>query len=135
MQPETLIAVEHVSRDYAKHRAVDDISFSVRRGEVLGFLGPNGAGKTTTMQILCGVLAPSAGTVRIAGHDIIEHPGAAKAHLGYLPELPPLYPDLSVDQYLLYTASLRRMPRKRRAAALANCKARCGLEDVGHRLI
>ena len=135
MHKDTLIVVEHVSRDYGNHRAVDDISFSVARGEVLGFLGPNGAGKTTTMHIICGVLAPTSGRVNIAGYDIAEQPESAKAHIGYLPEQPPLYPELSVDQYLRYCACLRRVPRSRRAAAVANARARCGLEQVGGRLI
>ncbi|MGH8631663.1 MAG: ABC transporter ATP-binding protein, partial [Burkholderiales bacterium] len=135
LNQETLITVEHLGRDYARHRAVDDVSFKVRRGEVLGFLGPNGAGKTTTMHIICGVLAPSAGRVIIAGHDIIEFPEEAKAHIGYLPEQPPLYFDLTVDQYLHYCACLRRMPRPQRSGAVVNSKARCGLDAVGHRLI
>jgi ABC-2 type transport system ATP-binding protein len=135
MDPETLISVERVSRWYGGHLAVDDVSFKVRRGEVLGFLGPNGAGKTTTMRILCGVLAASSGRVTIAGRDLVEEPKAAKAHLGYLPEQPPLYPDLTVDQYLDYCARLRGVPRPRRPAALANSRERCGLADVGGRLI
>jgi len=135
MDRETLITVERVSRWYGRHLAVNDVSFSVRRGEVLGFLGPNGAGKTTTMRILCGVLAANSGRVTIAGHDIAEEPKAAKAHIGYLPEQPPLYPDLTVDQYLDYCARLRAVPRARRRSAIANSRERCGLADAGGRLI
>src|SRR5690606_3042154 len=100
MDQEPLIVVERVSRWYGSHLALNDISFTVRRGEVLGFLGPNGAGKTTTMQIVCGVLAPHGGRVTIAGRDLAASPREAKANIGYLPEDPPLYLDLSVDQYL-----------------------------------
>ncbi len=135
MLGETLAAVTHVSRSYGGHRAVDDISFEIRRGEVLGLLGPNGAGKTSTMRMLCGVLAPESGRIRVCGHDIIEAPRQAKAAIGYLPEQPPLYPDLTVDQYLDFCASLHRMPRAGRAAALDRSKTRCGLLDAGRRLI
>ena len=135
MPPETLIAVEHLSRYYGAHCAVSDLSFTVLRGEILGFLGPNGAGKTTTMQMLCGVLAPSSGRVSIAGHDLAEDPRAAKSHIGYLPEHPPLYGDLTVDQYLNYCAQLRRVPSAERAAAVRRSKQRCGLEETGARLI
>ncbi|HEY7841786.1 MAG TPA: ATP-binding cassette domain-containing protein [Gammaproteobacteria bacterium] len=135
MDPETLISVERVSRWYGRHLAVDEVSFSVRRGEVLGFLGPNGAGKTTTMRMLCGVLAASSGRITIAGRDLVEDPKAAKRHIGYLPEQPPLYPDLTVDQYLDYCARLRGLPRARRQAAIANARERCGLSEVGGRLI
>ena len=135
MPGETLAVVTHVSRSYGRHRAVDDISFEIRRGEVLGLLGPNGAGKTSTTRMLCGVLAPESGQIRVCGHDIIEAPQQAKTGIGYLPEQPPLYPDLTVDQYLDFCASLRRMARAGRAAALERAKARCGLQDVGRRLI
>lgn len=135
MNPETLVNVEAVCRDYGGFRAVDDISFNVRRGEVLGFLGPNGAGKSTTMRIICGVLAATSGSVSIAGHDIVDEPILAKRHLGFLPEQPPLYRDSGVDDYLYYCASLRRMPGKKLENATENAKQRCGLESVGHRLI
>ena len=99
MNGETLVSVENVSRFYGEHCAVDDVCFSVRRGEVLGFLGPNGAGKSTTMQIICGVLAPTDGKVRIAGYDIIEDSLNARSRIGYLPEKPPLYAELTIDEY------------------------------------
>ena len=98
MSNDTLVQVQGISRYYGDHCAVDNLSFSVRRGEVLGFLGPNGAGKTTTMQILCGVLAASNGSVSIAGHDMLDQPLRAKRHLGYLPERPPLYRESLVDE-------------------------------------
>lgn len=135
MPQDTLIAVEHLTRYYGAHCAVSDLSFTVQRGEILGFLGPNGAGKTTTMQMLCGVLAPSNGRVTIAGHDLALDPRGAKQHIGYLPEHPPLYYDLTVDQYLNFCAQLRRVPSAERAAAVARSKHRCGLEEAGGRLI
>ncbi len=135
MAEETLISVEHLFRYYGDHRALHDISFNVMRGEVLGFLGPNGAGKTTTMQILSGVLAPSMGRVIVGGIDILDAPKKAKASIGYLPERPPLYPELTVDEYLHYCARLHGMHRKTIVRAVEYCKERCGLENAGHRLI
>jgi len=135
MSGTVLAEVSHVSRYYGGLLAVNDVSFTVRQGEILGFLGPNGAGKTTTMQILTGNLAPSAGAVRIAGHDLLAEPKAAKAALGYLPEQPPVYRDLTVDEYLDYCAALNRIPRAKRRAARESAKEKCGLTDVGRRLI
>ena len=135
MDKEILISVDHLTRYYNDYCAVNDASFTVGRGEVLGFLGPNGAGKTTTMQILSGVLAPTAGTVAIAGINLQDQPGKAKAHLGYLPEQPPLYLDLTVDEYLRYAARLRGIPRNLITTAIRQCRERCGLETVGRRLI
>lgn len=135
MNREILIAVEHLVRYYGDYCAVNDVSFTINRGEVLGFLGPNGAGKTTTMQIISGVLPPHAGSVAIAGIDMLAQPKAAKQHLGYLPEQPPLYPDLTVDEYLRYAARLRGIKRVGVSSALESSKIRCGLQDTGHRLI
>ena len=132
---ETLIRVEHLWRYYGPLCAVRDVSFEVQRGEVLGFLGPNGAGKSTIMQILSGNLAPSAGRVWINGVDILDQPKRAKAGLGYLPEQPPLYRELTVDEYLRYCASLYGIVRKQQMAALDIVKQRCGLTEVGRRLI
>jgi len=115
--------------------AVDNISFEVRRGEVLGFLGPNGAGKSTTMRMITGNLAPSHGSISINGVDILEHPKQAKAHIGFLPEHPPLYRELSVNEYLQFCARLNRIPRPQQAAAVSSAKQRCGLSEVGERLI
>ncbi|MBI3345553.1 MAG: ATP-binding cassette domain-containing protein [Gammaproteobacteria bacterium] len=135
MNSETLIRVEHLWRYYGALCAVRDVSFEVRRGEVLGFLGPNGAGKSSTMQIISGNLAPSAGRVWIAGYDILDQPRLAKAALGFLPEQPPLYRELSVDEYLSFCAQLHRIPRGRRRDAISTVKERCGLTGVGRRLI
>jgi ABC-2 type transport system ATP-binding protein len=135
MTETVLVEVDQLSRFYGPIAAVRNVSFQIRRGEVLGFLGPNGAGKTTTMQVLSGNLAPTSGTVRIAGHDLREDPQAAKRAIGYLPESPPLYRELTVDEYLDYCAALNRLPRARRLAARETAKERCGLKEVGRRLL
>lgn len=132
---ELLIAASSLSRVYGERRVLHDIDVAVRRGEVVGFLGPNGAGKSTTMRILSGVLAPSGGAVRIAGIDLLEHPIAAKRRIGYLPEQPPVYRELTVDEYLRYCARLHRVAASEAGAALARVKDRCGLQEVGARLI
>jgi len=130
-----LVQVDQLSRRFGPLQALDDISFEVRKGEVLGFLGPNGAGKSTTMQILSGNLAPSAGRVMICGIDLLDQPKQAKALLGYLPDQPPLYRELTVDEYLRYCARLNRIPAAQRQSALDVAKQRCGLTEVGRRLI
>jgi ABC-2 type transport system ATP-binding protein len=132
---EVLVQVENLSRFYQNHRAISQLSFTLKAGEVLGFLGPNGAGKSTTMQVITGNLAPSEGEVSIAGHDILEAPREAKQHLGYLPEQPPVYRDASVDEYLRYCARLHRIARGQVIASVDRVKQLCGLEDVGRRLI
>jgi ABC-2 type transport system ATP-binding protein len=135
MNTAALVEVKSLSRFYGTLQAVKDVSFTIRQGEVLGFLGPNGAGKTTTMQIISGNLAPSGGRVAINGHDLLEDPRAAKSQIGYLPESPPLYRELTVDEYLDYRAALSRIPRARRQQARNDAKARCGLDNTGGRLI
>jgi ABC-2 type transport system ATP-binding protein len=95
-----VIEVDGVTKAFGSFTAVENVTFSVAAGEILGFLGPNGAGKTTTMRVLSGFFPPSAGSVRVAGHDVVSEPLAAKAKIGYLPETPPLYPELSVADYL-----------------------------------
>ena len=132
---DALIRVEHLYRFYGDLCAVRDVTFEVQRGEVVGFLGPNGAGKTTTMHIISGNLAPSGGRVTINGFDILDDPKQAKQRLGYLPEQPPLYRELTVDEYLRFCARLNRIPRAEVQAAMVRAKERCGLEDVGRRLI
>src|SRR4030066_266345 len=134
MHHTTLLQVDGLSRFYGPLQAVKNISFEVRQGEVLGFLGPNGAGKTTTMQMLTGNLAPSQGRIHVAGHDLLEDPRAAKTAIGYLPEQPPLYRDLTVDEYLDYCAALNRLPRNQQRPARDSAKERCGLQDGGRRL-
>lgn len=135
MNSETLISINEVYRYYGNYCAVNNVSFTVARGEVLGFLGLNGAGKSTTMQIISGVLTASSGSVSIAGFDIMDMPRQAKSQLGFLPEQPPLYIDLTVNEYLVYAARLRGLDRKNIKPAIAMSKQRCGLQDVGGRLI
>ncbi len=135
MDRQVLIQAEHLYHHYGSLCAVADLSFELAKGEVLGFLGPNGAGKSTTMRMLTGNLAPSHGRVRVNGIDLLDHPREAKRELGYLPEQPPLYRELTVDEYLGYCARLHRMPRARIARAVALAKERCGLGPVGRRLI
>lgn len=130
-----LVDVKNVSRSYGPIIAVDDISFQVKRGQVLGFLGPNGAGKSTTMQMLTGNLAPSQGQILINGADILDRPRQAKSQLGYLPEQPPVYQEMTVDEYLQYCAQLNRVSRDRIKAAMEYAKEKCGLTQVGKRLI
>ena len=131
----SLIQVEQLYRFFAGHCAVDNVSFTLERGEILGFLGPNGAGKTTTMQMVCGNLAPTEGQIFINGIDILDCPKEAKRELGYLPEVPPVYRDLTTDEFLQYCAQLHRLPRNKITRAVDNAKDRCGLTEVGKRLI
>ena len=135
MESEILISVQELSRFYGQQKAIENVSFNVHRGEILGFLGPNGAGKSTTMQIICGVLAANHGSVSIAGHDIHEAPRLAKKHIGFLPEQPPLYNDLTVNEYLDYAAKLRGIKKEDLTESINLSKERCGLENVGSRLI
>lgn len=135
MDAKILISVEQLYRYYGHYLAVDAISFELNQGEVLGLLGPNGAGKSSTMQMISGNLAPSAGRIRINGIDLLDDPKRAKAEIGYLPEQPPVYRDLTVDEYLAYCARLHRVSKAQRGAALRQAKQRCGLGGVGRRLI
>jgi ABC-2 type transport system ATP-binding protein len=132
---ENLIAVEHLCRYYGKYCAVNDISFTLAKGEVLGFLGPNGAGKTTTMQMLSANLAPSSGQIKINGFDLLDQPNKAKRSLGYLTDTPPLYKELSVDEFLHYCARLHGIAKDSVSHAIDKAKERCGLAAVSHRLI
>ena len=135
MESDLKLVAQGLVRDYAGRRAVDGISLRLVQGEVLGLLGPNGAGKSTTLRMLAGTLAPSAGRVEIAGHDMARAPQQAKQHLGYLPERPPVYGELTVDEYLGFCARLHGIERARRRAAIEAAKADCGLVDTGARLI
>jgi ABC-2 type transport system ATP-binding protein len=135
MQKDTLVHAEHLTRYYGNTLAVDDVSFDLAKGDVLGFLGPNGAGKTTTMQLVTGNLAPSAGRIEVHGIDLLDAPKRAKREIGYLPEQPPVYRELTVTEYLRYCARLNRIARARVGAAVATAMERCGLTEVSHRLI
>ncbi len=110
-----MIEVNHLVKQYGAKRAVDDISFEVEKGEILGFLGPNGAGKSTTMNIITGYLSATEGTVTIDGHEILDDPTAAKRLIGYLPEFPPLYPDMTVSEYLSFVFDLKKLDLKKKA--------------------
>ena len=131
----SLISVKNLSRYYGDFCAVNHISFELAAGDILGFLGPNGAGKSTTMQMLSGNLAPGSGEIRINGIDLLEQPKAAKAALGYLPETPPLYPEMTVNEYLDYCARLHRIKTADIIDARNHAIERCGLLDVQQRLI
>jgi ABC-2 type transport system ATP-binding protein len=130
-----VIAVEHLSKRFGSHIAVSDLSFQVARGEVLGFLGPNGAGKTTTMRMVTGYLPPSNGSVEIDGHDLLSRPIEAKRRLGYLPENPPLYPELTITQFLDFVADIKDVPRSRRRAAVDRAIDRANLREVASKRI
>lgn len=130
----TVEAIE-LTRLYGGREAVSNVNFTLSKGEVLGFLGPNGAGKSTTMKMLTGNLAPSHGSVKICGIDMIENPKEAKALIGYLPEMRPLYKELTVDEYLTMAARLHRVSTKHIKAAVEHAKERCGLTHMSKRLI
>jgi ABC-2 type transport system ATP-binding protein len=135
MNQDVLIKVEDVSRYYGPNCAVDHISFEVKRGEVLGFLGPNGAGKSTTMQMITGNLAPSEGRILINNIDILDKPKQAKRDLGFLPEIPPLYKELTVAEFLKFCAKLNRIPGNEIKTAVERAMERCGLSHVAKKLI
>jgi len=132
---EMTVSARTLSRYYGSNRAVREVSLQLRRGEVLGLLGPNGAGKTTTMQMLTGNLAPTSGEVEICGIDLIDRPTQAKSRIGYLPEVPPLYRELKVDEYLRLAGRLHKVKKGTLVQATQRAKSRCGLTDMGSRLI
>jgi ABC-2 type transport system ATP-binding protein len=125
-----VIEARRLSKSYGPVRAVDDVSFRVARGEVVGFLGPNGAGKSTTLRILAGFLGPTSGTVKIGGHDIVDEPELARAQIGYMPETSPLYPEMRVGEYLAFRAEVKRVPRKERREAVRRALAETRVTDM-----
>jgi len=130
-----MIEVERLTKTYGSTRAIDEVSFTVERGQVLGFLGPNGAGKTTTMRILAGYLPPSSGKARVAGIDVVESSLAARRKIGYLPEHVPLYPEMTVSGYLGFVGSIKRMPAAKKRERLPEVLGQCGLETVARTII
>ena len=130
-----MIEAVHLTKKYGPHTAVEDLTFTIREGQVYGFLGPNGAGKTTTMNMIAGCIAPTEGTVRIDGIDIRHDPMRAKRQVGYLPEVPPLYPDLTVREYLQFTAQLKGVPKEKRRAETDRVIEALSLMEMEKRLI
>lgn len=130
-----MIEVKHLVKRYGETYAVDDLSFTVEQGQIYGFLGPNGAGKSTTMNILTGYIAPSAGEVKINGYDILDDAKKARRCIGYLPEIPPIYPELTVWEYLDFAADLKKIPKGKKQEMIASAMELTGLVEVQHRLI
>ena len=130
-----MIEGSHLTKKYGGHLAVDDVSFTVEDGQIYGLLGPNGAGKSTIMNILTGYLSATSGQVTVAGHPLPEEADEAKACVGYLPEQPPLYPEMTVGEYLNFVAELKKVPRAQRKEQVLRAARRTGLEKVLPRLI
>jgi ABC-2 type transport system ATP-binding protein len=129
VEESAVIEVQHLTKRYGPFTAVDDVSFKAERGEILGFLGPNGAGKTTTMRVLTGYMPASDGKAIVAGYDVLEHPVEAKRRTGYLPETPPLYPDMTVLDYLTFCARIKGVPRSERTSRLQSVMERTQIAD------
>ena len=130
-----MIEVSHLSKSYRDLKAVDDVSFQVQSGEILGFLGPNGAGKTTTMRILTGVLPPTSGTVKVSGFDVFEQPLEVKKRIGYLPENPPVYTDMTVRAYLRFVAEIKGVPRNLRESEVERVATKTNCDKFVRRVI
>src|ERR1700749_39606 len=130
-----MIKVEGLTKRYARTIAVDNISFEVEKGQIVGFLGPNGAGKTTTMRVLTCFMPPSSGTANVAGFDVMEHPMEVKKRIGYLPETPPVYPEMSVRDYLYFVARLKNIPSGDVKGRTEQVMERCSVADVSSKLI
>ena len=129
-----MIEVQHLTKRYGPFTAVDDVSFRVERGEILGFLGPNGAGKTTTMRILTGYMPATEGKAIVAGFDVFDQPIEAKRRIGYLPETPPLYHDMTVRDYLTFVAKIKGVPPGERAERIKSIMAKTRIDDVASKL-
>lgn len=130
-----MIEIQNLTKEYGRIKAVDDISFNVGKGEILGFLGPNGAGKSTTMNILTGFISSTSGVVKVGGADILENPVEVKKHIGYLPEQPPLYMDMTVNEYLDFCANLKTVPLKKWKSQKKDIMELVKITHVSHRLI
>lgn len=133
--PKPMIEVDHLSKIYGSTQAITDVTFSVEAGEILGFLGPNGAGKTTTMRILAGYLPATSGTARIAGFDVHEQSLQVRQKIGYLPETPPLYPEMTVEGFLYFVARIKGVPAGDRTTKVKAAIERCNLQDKRHVII
>jgi len=129
-----MIEVQQVTKRYGRFTALDDISFSINKGEIVAFLGPNGAGKTTTMRIITGFMPPTSGTAKIAGFDCLESPMAVKQHIGYLPETPPLYLELTVQEYLTFVGRIKGLKAEQLTLRMATIIEQTGLEEVKGRV-
>jgi gliding motility-associated transport system ATP-binding protein len=129
-----VIVTENLTKNYPGKRAIDNVSFQVEKGEIVGFLGPNGAGKTTTMRILTCFQPATSGTARVAGFDVFEQADDVKRNIGYLPESPPLYLDMRVREYLEFVAQIKSVPRSARRQRVDEALDRCGLADVASRI-
>src|SRR3954454_12491685 len=130
-----MIKVEGLTKRYARNVAVDNISFEVEKGQIVGFLGPNGAGKTTTMRVLTCFLPPTSGTANVAGYDVIEQPMEVKKRIGYLPETPPVYPEMEVSEYLNFVGRLKGIPSADIGRKVDEVLGRCAIGDVRSKLI
>ena len=130
-----MIEVSNLTKKYGKHEAVKNLSFHVEKGQIYGFLGPNGAGKSTTMNVITGYLCATEGTVTVNGYDTFKEPEKAKAQIGYLPELPPLYPDMTVTEYLKFVAKLKKIAKSERKTMIDEAMELTGITDVSSRLI
>ena len=130
-----MIQVENISKHYGRHIAVDGLNFTVQKGEILGFLGPNGAGKSTTMNIITGYLSATTGSVKVDGLDILEYPREVKAKIGYLPEFPPLYPDMTVTEYLDFVSEIKKVAAAAKKQSLEKIMDLVKIGDVRGRLI
>src|ERR1700674_2503266 len=122
-----MITVKELTKRYARNTAVDHISFEVEKGQIVGFLGPNGAGKTTTMRVLTCFLPPTSGTAHVAGYDVLEQPLEVKKRIGYLPETPPLYPDMEVGEYLTFVGKLKGLASADVAKRVTEVCDRCAI--------
>ncbi len=130
-----MIEIQNLTKQYGQIKAVDNISFTVQKGEILGFLGPNGAGKSTTMNIITGFIPSTEGTVKVCGYDILENPKEVKKRIGYLPELPPLYMDMTVTEYLDFVADLKDVSKKEKKSQMSDIMELVKLTDVRGRLV
>src|SRR6476646_8487808 len=130
-----MIQVQGLSKKYARHVAVNNISFSVEKGDIVGFLGPNGAGKTTTVRILTCFMPPTEGTATVSGFDVFEESFEVKKHIGYLPEAPPLYPEMTVSDYLNFVARLKNVPSSEVKSRTQQVMERCAVSDEAGKLI